>query len=53
MAVTMTKVRSFIAGIVALLGVIVLFSVGLTAAGMDLPIARDIAGIFGIAPGGE
>ena len=53
MALSMTKVRSFITGIVALIAVIVLFSIGLTAAGLDLPIARDIAGIFGIAPGGN
>lgn len=51
MAVSMTKIRSFIAGVVALLAVLVLFSVGLTAAGVDLPIARNIAGLFGVSVG--
>lgn len=49
MAVSITKIRGFIAGVVALVAVILLFSIGLTAAGVDLPIARDIAGIFGVS----
>ena len=52
MAVSMTKIRGFIAGVVALVAVILLFSIALTAAGLDLPIASDIAGIFGITAEG-
>lgn len=54
--VTMTKVRGFIAGLFALVLVILLASAGTAIAGMDLPVLGTIARRIGIDPaaqGGE
>jgi hypothetical protein len=42
------KVRGFIAGVVALLLVLVLASIGTAALGMDIPVLSTIAGFFGV-----
>jgi hypothetical protein len=48
------RVRGFIAGVFALILVIVLASVATAAMGMDVPVLSTIAGFFGveIAEGG-
>lgn len=54
--VTMTKVRGFIAGLFALVLVILLASAGSALLGMDLPVLGTIARTMGIDPaaqGGE
>lgn len=54
--ITMTKVRGFIAGLFALVLVILLASAGTAVAGMDLPVLGTIARTIGIDPaaqGGE
>lgn len=54
--VTMTKVRGFIAGLFALVLVILLASAGTAMMGMDLPVFGTIARTIGIDPaaqGGE
>jgi len=45
---SMVRIRSFIAGVVALVLVIVLASVGTAALGMDIPVLSDIAGALGV-----
>lgn len=47
---TMTKIRGFIAGVFALLLVLVLASVGTAAMGMDLPGLGTIARTLGVDP---
>lgn len=42
------KVRGFIAGVFALVLVIVLASVGTAAMGMNIPVLSTIAGFFGV-----
>lgn len=54
--VTMTKVRGFIAGLFALVLVILLASAGSGLLGMDLPVLGTISRTIGIDPaaqGGE
>jgi hypothetical protein len=42
------RVRGFIAGVVALILVIVFASIGTAALGMDIPVLSTIAEFFGI-----
>ena len=51
MAVSMVKIRAFIAACVAIVALVLGGSVAITALGGDVPVIRDIAGIFGVAPG--
>lgn len=54
--VTMTKIRGFLAGVFALILVILLASAGSALLGMDLPVLGTIARTMGIDPaaqGGE
>ncbi|MFP6583526.1 MAG: hypothetical protein VCD00_13365 [Candidatus Hydrogenedentota bacterium] len=51
MAVSMVKIRAFVAGVVAIVVLVVGGSVAITALGADLPLIGDIAGIFGVEPG--
>lgn len=54
--VTMTKIRGFLAGLFALVLVIVLASLGTGALGMDLPVLGTISRTLGVDPaehGGE
>lgn len=46
----MHQVRSFIAAVVALVGVVVLAALGTTALGMEIPVLVDIASAFGVQP---
>ena len=45
---SMVRIRGFIAGVFALILVIVLASVGTAVMGIDLPVLSTIAGFFGI-----
>ena len=45
---SMVKIRGFIAGVVAILLVIVLASIGSAVMGMDIPGLSTIAGYFGV-----
>jgi len=45
---SMVKVRGFVAGVFALLLVIVLASIGTAVLGMDIPVLNTIARFFGI-----
>jgi hypothetical protein len=49
------KIRGFIAGVFALLLVLVLASIGTAAMGIDVPVLSTIAGYFGVpvAQGGS
>lgn len=49
---SMVRVRAFIAGVVALLLVIVLASVGTAVLGIDIPVLSTIAGYFGVEVAG-
>ncbi len=42
------RFRGFIAGVVALILVLVLVSIGSAALGMDIPVLNTIAGFFGV-----
>ena len=48
--VTMTKIRGFLAGVFALVLVILLASAGTAMLGMDLPVLGTIARNLGIEP---
>ncbi len=45
---SMVRIRSFIAGVVALILVIVLAALGTAALGIDVPVLSTIAGFFGV-----
>lgn len=45
---SMVRVRGFIAGIVAIVLVIVLASIATAALGIDVPVLSTIAGFFGM-----
>ncbi|MCH8204862.1 MAG: hypothetical protein IID09_06830 [Candidatus Hydrogenedentes bacterium] len=45
---SMVRIRGFLAGVFALLLVIVLASVGTAVLGMDVPVLSTIAGFFGV-----
>lgn len=51
MAVSMVKIRAFVAAVVAIVVLVLGGSVAITALGADLPLISDIAGIFGVSPG--
>ncbi len=49
----MHQIRSFIAAVAAIVGVILLAALGTTALGMEIPVLVDIAGAFGVEPGAD
>lgn len=45
---SMVKIRGFLAGVFAIILVILLASVGSAIMGKDIPVLSDIAGAFGV-----
>ncbi len=45
---SMTRIRGFLAGVFALILVVILASLGTAVLGIDLPVLSTIAGFFGV-----
>lgn len=46
--VSMVRIREFLAGVFALILVVILAAVGTAVLGMDVPVLSTIAGFFGV-----